>query len=454
MGDMGCCFWCRIKHHLLKIMIKIGRNDPCPCGSGKKYKKCCLGKPERMAHETLNKFFGKDWIKKELGKVKLSGYKNLNPMNLAELDIHPVIKAIIETQMKLGYSEQMGKQPIRVGRAEILQTILHKNLTILESGLDFPSTQRRLRDKAEYPKIEYEIMVAAGYRRLGYKINFIKPTSAKRSGEFYVANDSNQVLVECKRKDLLSSQEKRIDNWWEEFQHLVMKKIDKLNKCFAVLIQIPNDVSKEDTSYLLKKISNLLTSESQGEFSFMKRRYVVTMEKFCNYGGRISVKDFNRFDGYYDKVSSYGIYSKKHSGVEKPRLVGAITLHEDYEQKIRSIISTISDAYGQLEDNKPNIVYIDINISSMLPERSRKLLEYLEPSIEKKLTRDFSKISVVVLTNLKLIEQSGFGGAHIEESVIFNSRPRHSIAEGFKILGDRDNGKSFFKDIKEIAIKT
>jgi len=21
---------------------KIGRNDPCPCGSGKKYKKCCL----------------------------------------------------------------------------------------------------------------------------------------------------------------------------------------------------------------------------------------------------------------------------------------------------------------------------------------------------------------------------------------------------------------------------
>jgi uncharacterized protein YecA (UPF0149 family) len=22
----------------------IGRNDPCPCGSGKKYKKCCLMK--------------------------------------------------------------------------------------------------------------------------------------------------------------------------------------------------------------------------------------------------------------------------------------------------------------------------------------------------------------------------------------------------------------------------
>jgi hypothetical protein len=28
-------------HNLQKIGQKIGRNDPCPCGSGKKYKKCC-----------------------------------------------------------------------------------------------------------------------------------------------------------------------------------------------------------------------------------------------------------------------------------------------------------------------------------------------------------------------------------------------------------------------------
>ena len=24
-----------------KNSVKVGRNDPCPCGSGKKYKKCC-----------------------------------------------------------------------------------------------------------------------------------------------------------------------------------------------------------------------------------------------------------------------------------------------------------------------------------------------------------------------------------------------------------------------------
>jgi hypothetical protein len=32
-------------------MSKVGRNDPCPCGSGKKYKKCC---EENTKHKKLS----------------------------------------------------------------------------------------------------------------------------------------------------------------------------------------------------------------------------------------------------------------------------------------------------------------------------------------------------------------------------------------------------------------
>jgi len=31
--------------------LKTGRNDPCPCGSGKKYKKCCLARDEALERE-------------------------------------------------------------------------------------------------------------------------------------------------------------------------------------------------------------------------------------------------------------------------------------------------------------------------------------------------------------------------------------------------------------------
>ena len=33
-------------------MAKIGRNEPCPCGSGRKFKRCCLGK-QQVASDNL-----------------------------------------------------------------------------------------------------------------------------------------------------------------------------------------------------------------------------------------------------------------------------------------------------------------------------------------------------------------------------------------------------------------
>ncbi len=31
--------------------MKVGRNAPCPCGSGKKYKHCCLAKSAAMPQQ-------------------------------------------------------------------------------------------------------------------------------------------------------------------------------------------------------------------------------------------------------------------------------------------------------------------------------------------------------------------------------------------------------------------
>ncbi len=36
-------YW-QSKRQVVNTTPKIGRNDPCPCGSGKKHKKCCLAK--------------------------------------------------------------------------------------------------------------------------------------------------------------------------------------------------------------------------------------------------------------------------------------------------------------------------------------------------------------------------------------------------------------------------
>ncbi|HCC43933.1 MAG TPA: zinc chelation protein SecC [Gammaproteobacteria bacterium] len=37
-NDSSCC---PPKVPVTRSMPKVGRNDPCPCGNGRKYKKCC-----------------------------------------------------------------------------------------------------------------------------------------------------------------------------------------------------------------------------------------------------------------------------------------------------------------------------------------------------------------------------------------------------------------------------
>jgi len=47
-------------------MAKVGRNLPCPCGSGKKYKKCCLGKTDQSSNVLPWKTYPEDFVIAEL----------------------------------------------------------------------------------------------------------------------------------------------------------------------------------------------------------------------------------------------------------------------------------------------------------------------------------------------------------------------------------------------------
>jgi hypothetical protein len=50
--------------------MNIGRNDPCPCGSGKKYKKCCEGKkpePKKFTAQVISS--GMDQTTNKISKL-------------------------------------------------------------------------------------------------------------------------------------------------------------------------------------------------------------------------------------------------------------------------------------------------------------------------------------------------------------------------------------------------
>ncbi|MFE4713201.1 SEC-C metal-binding domain-containing protein [Paenibacillus sp. NPDC056722] len=52
-------------------MSKVGRNDLCPCGSGKKYKKCCLGKEQDAVESILRLVTTEEAAAQEISAVAL-----------------------------------------------------------------------------------------------------------------------------------------------------------------------------------------------------------------------------------------------------------------------------------------------------------------------------------------------------------------------------------------------
>lgn len=77
------------------VNIKIGRNDPCPCGSGKKYKKCCEGLKKPIPGN-IEKIYKKKYgislkSEKDIEGIRKSGLLVVETHKLVEEFIRPGI---------------------------------------------------------------------------------------------------------------------------------------------------------------------------------------------------------------------------------------------------------------------------------------------------------------------------------------------------------------------------
>jgi methionyl aminopeptidase len=76
-------------------MAKVGRNDPCPCGSGLKYKKCCLDRQETAPEDLKAVYAQKYKIRlkgpEDIAAIRQAGRLVLETLDLVEAAIQPGI---------------------------------------------------------------------------------------------------------------------------------------------------------------------------------------------------------------------------------------------------------------------------------------------------------------------------------------------------------------------------
>ena len=68
--------------------MKIGRNDPCHCGSGKKFKKCCGRSAEAAVVAEVSKI-GPQWVHRHALKLlQVAGYQEDSDLDLSTQMVH------------------------------------------------------------------------------------------------------------------------------------------------------------------------------------------------------------------------------------------------------------------------------------------------------------------------------------------------------------------------------
>lgn len=218
---------------------KVGRNDPCPCGSGRKFKKCCggplaralldprplvgphpTGRPPletlwqrkrvravgntlylRPPSETFHDFLpnllriqlGKDWYNSELAKPPHERHQILRWFfrfqEWQEREMKP------ENKVPGGWSAPPS------GDVQALMALAFDVYVLLHTQQLSSETFRRLKKWDAFQGARYEIAVAAIFARLGCRLDYLPAATAGRHVEFIAAHPSGtRIAVEAKSR--------------------------------------------------------------------------------------------------------------------------------------------------------------------------------------------------------------------------------------------------------------
>jgi tetratricopeptide (TPR) repeat protein len=278
-----------------KVLVKVGRNTQCNCGSGKKYKKCCLNKVSSIAKETLNLPVSIDKILQE-ASAKILEYDRL----LVEAGI----KSIKEVLERKGLSIEHHNE------ANLSLCKGYQHLGLHEKALDILKTIE-CEDPESDPMVFWvELYAAQSFSALGYLdsaceifdnllLNNLEGIPAKdekdrrrvrgmyllEAGKAFNRNSQKDIALTCWTESL---------SLLEEFKDLEVEHYQraKSNLAFVKLTDDDKSIQEQGVDEAEASIIDKLSiGDIQG-----------TANSFCNLGSYFQrIKRFGRAISYFRK---------------------------------------------------------------------------------------------------------------------------------------------------------
>jgi hypothetical protein len=216
--------------------MKIGRNDPCPCGSGRKYKKCCeprlKTRPLAAEHDSGGQLIGRPFIETEFQGQRMRAVgSELHRRPLEETDqefyVYLLVQSLgvewVKPQLARPASDRhvlgdwLGNwQAARRQASEaqpgqrLYDTAATGTLTALlciafdvysvRHAMKMPeSLLKRLRNPDQFQGARYELAIAAVFARAGYELEWLSDSDRKLP-EFIAHHSESKIEIAVEAK--------------------------------------------------------------------------------------------------------------------------------------------------------------------------------------------------------------------------------------------------------------
>lgn len=376
-------------------------------------------------HSRSNRILGKDWLESQVAAAREASSRR-QPLHPATMSpafgwvAHPLVN-------EAKNAAQDGRTPI----LDSLEVDL-RNISNIPLPKDLGS---RLRNDQEFDKAAYELRIASGFRMLKYFIWWI-PTVNWRHPEFIVlANESDLVAVECKKRNTKDGYEQEGERFWKHLQYTLRKEMEKASLNYWGKVT-GRDFRLADIEALVSKVVSEMQSNENGQLDYSGGRYHIEYTQLVAPGGSLPMEIINMFPR-----GPYGINIGKQKKdqvmvgpLQNPKLIRFEILDDPYN-RIRGIIRNLSTAAKQVIKGLPNLIYIDVN----LPEYEQEQSEFndIVDAVKTELERRHRYISGVVLTNIyPALSLDEYLGWRVRTEYIAQPKPICVLPQDLRFPGD------------------
>ncbi|MGM0579063.1 MAG: YecA family protein [Bacteroidota bacterium] len=375
--------------------MDIGRNDPCHCGSGKKYKKCCLANDEATA------------VAKSV-KEDYSSMMDYSEEDEAEFD-STFTEIANERNLPSGFYENLSPE-----ENECLEN-WDKQFELLESPEDkLLHFEKILYDKPDLveeieldPEILFDINMA--YLKLDKQseyIQFLKrfrkdfPVVYSHNAEYYDYSIISYLLSSNKKEE--------ISDYFSFFIEDPVKRIDRLMDLFNLLMALDE---KEILLELTDKVKNkiLVSDEIFGKHDFVIPLFYDMWERYLSKG--LENIDYEKMVAEYQARLPYDLNEEGLENNWQKRFDFFWKSYQNWELNLKASKQEYKKIYEVVCDNFIRFLHEDKGLSivsaqyhaALVEEFNKARLEKLK-NVKNKPLFDFSKDALDKYSNSIIVD--------------------------------------------------